>query len=243
MYRMWSLNAKTWRGKANSQARTSAPQSGWLGLHADVNCQQPLHPLLWFPTHCPLPAPHSRRQGRPLPWWPRGRQRQGPEEGTFSVPPCPCQVPGLPRKPWGTGLSVKSQHRALGKALPVLSHSRPQIQRRGVIQGDDPSRQVASSIFSKTSQRGQNQERKWKEAQVPRWLYFPPSLVVLSSFCFTAPSSKGYGNLFNEILWETQQVWLMTCRYKLPDNKGLLKTSGSELNPFWVKVRMLCSQS
>ena len=59
---------------------------GLLGpVCKDGNCCQPLHPLLWIPTRCPPShAPHSRRQG--------------PEEGTFSVPPCPCLILGLPRK-------------------------------------------------------------------------------------------------------------------------------------------------
>lgn len=202
----------------------------------DTNCLQPLHLcLLCFPTYCALPAPHSRRPCGSFPGGPAGSRRQGPEEGAFSVPHLPLPSPRLAQKALGTGLSGKSRHwQGWATLIPKSRGGRPSRVMPPAAGGFLPS---SRRHFKK----GQNWERKWKEAQALRWLYLSPSLVFLSSFCFTAPLSTGYGHLFNEILWETQQVWSMTCSYKLPDNKALLTTSGSELNSFWIKIRMLCS--
>lgn len=179
----------------------------------------PAAPPLSAPVfNCPWPAPHSRRLGGSFPGGPAGSRRQGPKGGTFSVPPYPCQVPGLARKPRGQGWVWRARGFRAGtpRAEPLPSANPEEGPQPGWC-----SRQAASSIFSKASQAGK--EVKGSPGATAALSF--PSLVLLSSFCFTAPLSEGYGNLFNEILWETQQVWLMTCRFKLPDNKALLTTS------------------
>lgn len=113
----------------------------------------PAAPPLSAPVfNCPRPAPHSRRLGGSFPGGPAGSRRQGPEGGTFSVPPCPCQVPGLARKPRGRGWVWRARGFRAGtpRAKPLPSPN----PEEGPQPGWCSERQTASSIFLKASQAG-----------------------------------------------------------------------------------------
>lgn len=192
------------------------------------NCSHALHPLFWIPTLYSLyPSP----QGSSFPGGPGGRGRHQVYQVLSWSLACSCLLhAGLPRK-------------AKGQDCPTPDSSWMWWVSSGLCGGNSqcwatPAARSWVMTLNPASflhlleehLKGAELEREVKEGgQVPRWLHLFPSSIFLSSFCFTATSHKGDMNvriLFNEILRQTQHVWLTMGFHKPPDNKELLKTSG-----------------
>lgn len=185
MFTEFSQNLKTPSQQPDKKLCTP-PRQAWSTHHGQLPAAPPPSAL---PSKLLPPAcTPSRRQGGS--WWPRGQQEARPPEGPFSVPPSP----GPSQKAQGTQGWVWSASPGLW-GRNSRGWATPAPKSRG---GPQPRvmTPAASSFLHllEDISKGQSQERKWKEAQVPRWLYLSPSLVFLSSFCFTAPSHlRGMG--------------------------------------------------
>lgn len=115
---MHSPNAKMWRAKAKSQTRNFCTTAHLAGSALMVTAVSPSALCSGFQPLSPSHAPHSRRQG--------------PEEGTFSVPPCPCLLPGLPRKP-------RARAPGFGEGTPSAEPLPSPNPEECEVQGNDPS--------------------------------------------------------------------------------------------------------